>query len=754
MTKINKILVILTLFFPIGLFFNPYNLNASEIISGWIETESLPIGIASNYSFTSNNNVYSLGGAHSSVPQIFVRSVINPDGTLSPWQNITSQPNARYWHTGVATSNRIFLFGGADENINNIDSVITGVIESDGDILGWSNVTPLPKTLSLGSALIVGDRIYYSGGSVIPYALDISAQEDIYMATINQSDGTLSAWSLAGTLPDTAYGHQTINIGDYFYVLGGVDSGGQSFQVQRAIIHEDGTLGSWEAQPNMYAGITRFGLVRVGNYLITVGGDAAGLSNKIFYSLINPDDTTSEWTLSANNLPDFICCNGVVAINNKIYSIGGHNGDYTEKVYFTEIITSSPSPTPTISPTSTPSPSPSPTPESIVNKVVIVPGFGGSWNTDAILNCKVSGYSGDWDISPFAKEIYSPLLSSIRYSGLEAKPFYYDFRRDVRENAQLLNDYINENSAPDEKVNFVGHSMGGLVGRSYMEQESGGKLKNYLSVGTPHKGVVFSYPLVAGNEIWDKSLPIKIAATILIKRCGIPPSANNTLPIFDYLTNASTNVLKPITSMINQNNYLPTSFEFPFWGVRVGTLAGTGYNTLKEIKVINNNKWPDGKPVGEVNTKLGDGTVLLSSAQLPDSETNLIINEDHRNIIKSKTGVQNILDFLSDTQTTNVTTTVTSDSALVLISFPGNLWIKDENGKVSQSTQGALMISNPKTSNYEINIVPQSSETLLIAAQFLPNGKIFYKEYKLKGIKPINKKVNFNLEKPKEDIVY
>ena len=65
-------------------------------------------------------------------------------------------------------------------------------------------------------------------------------------------------------------------------------------------------------------------------------------------------------------------------------------------------LTPTPSPTPSPTPTSTPSPTQTPTPTSTPitptpqpsKKVVFLHGMGGSWNADALLNCKSSGYSG------------------------------------------------------------------------------------------------------------------------------------------------------------------------------------------------------------------------------------------------------------------------------------------------------------------------------------------------------------------------
>lgn len=58
---------------------------------------------------------------------------------------------------------------------------------------------------------------------------------------------------------------------------------------------------------------------------------------------------------------------------------------------------------------STPSPTPTPTPSPVpTTKVVVIPGFGSSWNADAILNCKADNYTGTWSSWLPADAVYNP----------------------------------------------------------------------------------------------------------------------------------------------------------------------------------------------------------------------------------------------------------------------------------------------------------------------------------------------------------
>ncbi len=166
-----------------------------------------------------------------------------------------------------------------------------------------------------------------------------------------------------------------------------------------------------------------------------------------------------------------------------------------------------------------------------VTKVVVIPGLGASWNVDALINCKNTGYSGGWTLAPYAKDIYNPLLSILPTQGWTPIPFYYDWRKDIRDNSSILNDLINSSVLGDEKINLVGHSMGGLIGRNYIESQNGGKTLKFLAVGTPNQGSTLVYPAIVNHEVWTNDLVQKIATTLLLNHCGTPNSLKTCFPL-------------------------------------------------------------------------------------------------------------------------------------------------------------------------------------------------------------------------------
>jgi hypothetical protein len=85
---------------------------------------------------------------------------------------------------------------------------------------------------------------------------------------------------------------------------------------------------------------------------------------------------------------------------------------------------------------------------------------------------------------------YLALKFSLQVEGFTVRYFDYDWRRDVQELGALLATRIAEQFAgqPATGISLVGHSMGGLVGRAALLTETGARIQQLITLGTPHDG--------------------------------------------------------------------------------------------------------------------------------------------------------------------------------------------------------------------------------------------------------------------------
>lgn len=172
-----------------------------------------------------------------------------------------------------------------------------------------------------------GKYVYVVGGTTSGSAL-----KDIERAEID-STGTMSNFStLQGvSLQKARWGHSCHVIGNYLYVIGGVDGNTYYGDVERAELLADGSLGPFQVVPGVTLNTARQAHTShvIGNYLYVIGGGTAFLSvaNTVERAQINPDDT----------LGTFAVVPGVSLVENRfthtshligqyLYVVGGNSG--------------------------------------------------------------------------------------------------------------------------------------------------------------------------------------------------------------------------------------------------------------------------------------------------------------------------------------------------------------------------------------------------------------------------------------------
>ncbi|NWF81192.1 MAG: alpha/beta hydrolase [Chloroflexi bacterium] len=283
--------------------------------------------------------------------------------------------------------------------------------------------------------------------------------------------------------------------------------------------------------------------------------------------------------------------------------------------------------------------------------VIFVPGLCGSFNLMVLLDWRGPTLSG-WGFPPFIS-YGKQFLEAFEEAGYRRERdlfvAFYDWRKSVRDSARLyLKPWIEraKQRSGASSVILVGHSMGGLVARSYIQSNDyANDVARLITLGTPHRGAGEAYYTWGGGEprsdpsvkavldvyLWylQNAHPFQTQLNRLRTIRTQVPSIRDLLPIDNYLLNdlgADRPRPEPlhlernlVGALLNQ----PAHLDLLVGRVPVTTIAGDGFPTIKAIVVGgppippgDPPRYPDGEPLRDEVDPAGDGTVLTGSARL------------------------------------------------------------------------------------------------------------------------------------------
>ncbi len=334
----KKILIVIAIIFAsfIVISYNASYVHANDAIGPWTATSNLPYDVASHVSQVTNNKISIIGGATSSDRDDVSSAEINTDGSLTPWQITTTPlPNTLFWHAIAKHNSNVYILGGAiHPPTTSVDTVYKGAV-INGEIASWTSLIPLPKTLSLGQAVVSGKYLYYAGGfeEGSPRINNIN----LFKADINP-DGTIGPWTLTTNLPFFLNGFGMIETGNKIVIIGGKNSD----EVYQADILAKGELGPWILKDPLPRPVWRSAVTKIGNTVISAGGrDGSTFLDNVYYAEIDASGSIGSWSESSSSLPTPIFAASLSASDTRLYITGGvatNPGNYSNKVYYTSYI--------------------------------------------------------------------------------------------------------------------------------------------------------------------------------------------------------------------------------------------------------------------------------------------------------------------------------------------------------------------------------------------------------------------------------
>lgn len=352
--------------------------------------------------------------------------------------------------------------------------------------------------------------------------------------------------------------------------------------------------------------------------------------------------------------------------------------------------------------------------------IVLIPGHGASWCLSAILT---GAECAEWQMTPFIK-VYDNLIATLENADYVQNQdlfiFYYDWRKRIDSLADELAAFIADKIPGGEQALLVGHSMGGLVSRAYLQKTINPPIAKLLTIGSPHQGVPIAYPAWAGGEIWNDNTWQWLGLQLLLQihKNGFAtnmealryfaPSTQDFLPIFNYLLKDNQEI--DVNTMTHQNNWLKTLTATE----DLATLNGDQQQTLAGIDVEDSSwldeylgKWSDGKPQNKRFSSQGDATVLLASASI-NNVPNETLNLQHSGLISATGGLEKIIELLGLNISTIVNQTQAPAAQPALVFFlhsPASLNLQNPpaNTIVSQE-DNLIIIPNPSSGQYQLQV--------------------------------------------------
>ena len=370
--------------------------------------------------------------------------------------------------------------------------------------------------------------------------------------------------------------------------------------------------------------------------------------------------------------------------------------------------------------------------------VILIPGIGGSWNWEVMLENKVA--SDKWKYAP-STHFYDAWEDALEVSGYQKNRdyfvVYYDWRQ---ENSQSMEKFLKptlekiQKTSFDLKYDIIAHSMGGFVTLDYLTSEAyQDNIDKVVLQGTPLAGSNKVYSIWEGGVIPEDWGAVKHYLSLLASKeenenlddydliHKYVPSIKQLLPIYPYLKdNNSEEMINP-WNMKEQNNYLPELMmkigqnqnNFNFNG-NLLMIQGTGQDT-SEIITVNeysgekdNKLWLDGYPKPyplEKNSDEGDGTVLnISSEALSLPETITLENVIHSDLPSQS--IQETGDFLGINFKDKDYPLNIKDKILMIFACPIDIQVEDSNGnyinKNDKTLENAFYYSDEEEDGYRI----------------------------------------------------
>jgi hypothetical protein len=255
------------------------------------------------------------------------RAPIAPDGSVGAWEAAESLPAPHAGH-GVAQSARaVVLTGGQTTGLARTPDTFVAAIDADGRLGPWRSAAPLPAPRYHHASAYHRGWVYVTGG------IEASVSTPTAWRARLADDGTLGAWEALPDMPRPRSHHTMFVHEGALYLVAGLDGNpaGQNEplkDVLRAPIRDDGTLGPWQTVSTLPNAYGTHGTAVHGGHLYLFGGveDNARFVDKVLRAPLLAGGAVGPWERVEAPLPNARAhVHQLPLLRGRVYSLGGSN---------------------------------------------------------------------------------------------------------------------------------------------------------------------------------------------------------------------------------------------------------------------------------------------------------------------------------------------------------------------------------------------------------------------------------------------
>jgi len=202
--------------------------------------------------------------------------------------------------------------------------IALGLVTSSTRGQSWQQCSSLPEPMA-PSAVAVNGTIYAVKGSDF-YSASLTEPSSMY-----EYDPGVNVWTKKGSMNTMRTNFGMIELNGKIYVLGGISNNTYAAFVTLADVEAyDISTGLWQLKRSMPKSLYVFGLVSMDGKIYVIGGNSKTTNNgsrldSTSNRLFEYTPETDTWTERAS-MQKQRSWSDAVAINHKIYAIGGNNG--------------------------------------------------------------------------------------------------------------------------------------------------------------------------------------------------------------------------------------------------------------------------------------------------------------------------------------------------------------------------------------------------------------------------------------------